>query len=947
MHPLRYLLLVFVLLGVMKTDTSSFAQSSSYAGLDVILLVDQSGSMREGTPRRPTATDPLGILFDATQFAIDWLGNFRAQQALFGTELDINVAVVNFGGAVFSRESDTEIALPLTDLVPTNLENWQDERGGLLNQVSEETFGIDRDLGQTDFISAFEQAFDLLPADSSRFQVIIVLTDGTPCAPLRFIDNNCSTFSDLQNHMRAVNDRVDERFAAPNQQVYVVALDAANDFWGSFAASWEQIAPGRAEQITRADEIGVRFNDILIGAVNRLPIENDSLTRLGDLVELPRPTNIQLPLPADENSLKGYDVPPYQQLMSVTLFKSRNDSELVLFDPNQKRLGVDSPSVSIYDDGNTAIAVWQILNPTPGRWQMGTEFAQGNELLADPNANISVDLLRAIFRLNTPQAAQAMYRPVAVGIQVTDANNQPIEAYSDASYRLEGTVRIIDPNGATQSFDLEQSGEEAGFYGATFTPIESGDYRVEVQASAGSGEDQVTFEDSDEDLRVNSTTIELGGLQQQTEQFVPAEYTLNFRSGGQLVSGIQVNTFEIMVTPPDQPCDSGASPIEQFSNTLGSDESGAYKLTVEYSESGARAVCLNVAIVDEVTGQPHTPDDIPMTYMIEVVPVKPLSLKLTDPVERQPGNEATISLTDRATFPTWLPLFDGVPLNIRPYWAAMPVRFTVQVVEQADVNTPVNLASELSQTTDSISAESLFTLHLTDNHNTDLAATDGVALRPTGDPSIWSATFEALPSGNYTLFIEANAAESVGSDNLVFLPDDRIAIYRLAVNPNYGAWLFQAIVFGSMALVAGSFVLATVIAPTGRRLSRVTGTLAIYCKDGITGKTNIIGAAHELGSYERQRHLLRRHDLVHLRLGDLPVVRPPLTHLSVRLQPGKRSRYEVIYGLQGKKTTIPLEAKRPYRLPWDNDQNEYFIGIDVDAAANIADTAELRKVQSE
>ena len=134
------LLLVFFILSLARPIQ---AQTATFAGLDVIFLVDQSGSMggtafgcNEVACRNPT--DPLGLRFQAVQYATDTLGEYRVGIA---PNVPMRLAVVSFGDSAKVTLDWTQIASPVAD--------WDTQRTQLLNQLSEAVFRGDNPPGES------------------------------------------------------------------------------------------------------------------------------------------------------------------------------------------------------------------------------------------------------------------------------------------------------------------------------------------------------------------------------------------------------------------------------------------------------------------------------------------------------------------------------------------------------------------------------------------------------------------------------------------------------------------------------------------------------------------------------------------------------------------------------------------------------------------------------
>lgn len=135
--------------------------------LDVVFVIDQSGSMTGKTPN-----DPLGQRFNAPRYALDWLANNRLGMC---PDTVHRIGVVSFG-------SDAVIDLPLTRIEPMDQDHWNKIRPGLESQIQE------HDMNATHPILGFLKAKEILDgapplANEFRKRAIVFLTDGQPCVP--------------------------------------------------------------------------------------------------------------------------------------------------------------------------------------------------------------------------------------------------------------------------------------------------------------------------------------------------------------------------------------------------------------------------------------------------------------------------------------------------------------------------------------------------------------------------------------------------------------------------------------------------------------------------------------------------------------------------------------------------------------------------------------------
>ena len=162
--------------------TTSAAQgpSDECIGLDVVFLIDQSGSMK--------TNDPQKIRSNAVDTAIDILGD---NAVYFCPGVQHRIAVLGFGDKPNNAPDVVEYVSPRV-LSPTleTLTAWQDER----DDVIKASIPLTDDLVATDPLSALKSTEAILDqwrdeplGDDVRKRAVIMMTDGPPC----IIDDGC------------------------------------------------------------------------------------------------------------------------------------------------------------------------------------------------------------------------------------------------------------------------------------------------------------------------------------------------------------------------------------------------------------------------------------------------------------------------------------------------------------------------------------------------------------------------------------------------------------------------------------------------------------------------------------------------------------------------------------------------------------------------------------
>jgi hypothetical protein len=450
--PSRWIALVGLLL-LIQLGLPSHAQPLAYDGLDVLFLVDQSGSMGgRAFNHDATPNDPLGLRFEAVQYALRTLAEYRRvvpQQSVF------RMGVVSFG-------DETEVTLPWIIIPQENA-----ALDPLLNQLSGDSFG-GRNLGNTNFVAAYQEAerqFAGLPIDENHLRVIIILTDGAPCAPALFSDRNCTTPSDQNQHMDEVTTLVNRAFPASNYRLFAIAIDNRDEFWDRFSVYWERIVreTGAATRVANSTDVGQTFLEILAQVVEALR-SNASESTTGDVIGRPVDVN-------EQNAV--IDVPPYYQSMRITVFKTQPIASIAITDPLGTTFNEASPQVTV-TGVNGAIETWTIDNPQPGRWRIITTLE--TNLL-----DIYLDLIRVTYDIDVPDTGFVRYVGFPVTLRILDSDGNALPNYADERYRLNVEATLRTPNGVQGQFELAPSGQNE--YTGQLLPEQAGTYALDLLAT--------------------------------------------------------------------------------------------------------------------------------------------------------------------------------------------------------------------------------------------------------------------------------------------------------------------------------------------------------------------------------------------------------------------------------------------------------------------------------
>lgn len=490
--------------------------NTSCYSLDVIFLIDQSGSM--GGDGFSPPNDPTGQRAYGPKWAIDWLTD---------NALDIcpdafhRVAVVNFGDEIQTPFQN------LRDINPSNSEEWSFLRNELKN-------GIELlSLGQTDPERAFEKAIQLLNnaapvGDSPRKRVIIFLTDGMPCVKGEGCNPPSSNVMDFVSYARRMKENVKEKLPfdatllkqenciktardiyAQNQIPEDVINKCLEDFrisedayekstyiytmLLSFGEAWP--AQLKEQYLEMSEQHGGQVVDL---TQNRNDIPSNFLNIMTQLAGVP----------VTRLSCGNFAVNPYVRQARMTFFKLSEDTEVRLSYVDVEGInhevvnGEQASGFTIqehYSEGANERYVFDF--PYPGIWRIESDACQGIEAYYEPiQLNISNGLspvriynptLGEIVPDNAslPEYDQPPYyneqRPYFITFHVSDTEGNALDKVGSDFFDINFDVQVTGADGSVESYDMEwDSGDK--LYKST-DPLKlpsPGKYVISINGSA-------------------------------------------------------------------------------------------------------------------------------------------------------------------------------------------------------------------------------------------------------------------------------------------------------------------------------------------------------------------------------------------------------------------------------------------------------------------------------
>ena len=431
---LRWLSIVLsvalLVLALSISSTTSTAQGSNqYDGVDILFVVDQSGSMGgiryNGDPIWGQGNDEQDLRFFGPDYALRWLSRFHS--TVVNNPPAIRYGLLTFGDS-------RRFLLDWVDL-DTSDPDWENlTQPQLRDDISSDRFG-NVNLGYTDFIGAMRESRQIFedapptPPDQLHLTVVVLLTDGAPCVPTA--DDPFPVCQELPpetavNHLDVVRSIIQQNL--PNTLIYVVALDATDSYFPNLEQDWintvcvntSNCPDVRVTQVRNEPELSSHLNTILSNVVQQVSNVSQS-----QIVGIPPGT---------------FYVPPYTQLVAVNMFKTDDQplGNVNFFDPN------DQLAPNVAPTGfDTPIEEYEIQLPQYGTWRVDTNNLDTNRV---EQLIVSTDIISAGGQLNpAPPTVIDKLVPTDFTVEIVDSA---------------GTALVDDPNAPDLTVEL-------GFYDAT------------------------------------------------------------------------------------------------------------------------------------------------------------------------------------------------------------------------------------------------------------------------------------------------------------------------------------------------------------------------------------------------------------------------------------------------------------------------------------------------
>jgi hypothetical protein len=436
-----------------------------YTGVDVVFLVDQSGSMGGlvyGSADHPVANDPNDLRFSGLEEMVERLVGYRVNY-FRGSQVQFQTAVIYFG-------SQIRQVVPLTLVAPNTSEEWEPQAARIGPVLSPAAFRTN--LGNTDHLSALKAAKGVLQAMEQSWpagrhlQVILMLTDGesyldctlpeqasqngqpTPTPPPQppYCRDGRFQLSVYRNMMR---DFISQELPAPHHLFYVAAINRDLRQLDSF---WKDITGNRAELVDAAT-MWAFFEKMLADLTVNEPRLSAKKTTEGEAKEITEKERVP--------------VRPYLQEITFKIHKPAPQVRVKLL---QNGVSLESLPTTITKDKDKYIESITVRNPRPGFIDIERPQSTGilRIFMISIGANIKCDKVGDV-----PQ-----FIPLRLRCSV-QGQYGPLPPYEEASYQL-AVEAEIHSQAQSQRLSLRPQGQSA--YGSYFVPAQAGDYTFVITA---------------------------------------------------------------------------------------------------------------------------------------------------------------------------------------------------------------------------------------------------------------------------------------------------------------------------------------------------------------------------------------------------------------------------------------------------------------------------------
>jgi len=438
--PVFVLLLFFAFTGAAFLQPAGTLQAQlaagaagSFTGLDVTILVDQSGSMW-GAPGQRCGQQPCATRNDLHNHRIGQTKNviYRLAEHVEDTPFVHRVSVIDFGSDAGVALSNHEIrfdagnpgkALRDTRTVVERVVTHKDGVNGINTNTPR---AMEVALGEYRKMAASQPS-------TGRQRVMLIVTDGSP-------NNPPATHVDLQDAVRRRANTLNLK--GPGEGIWVVGLNDASNYWndgdGKF---WEGVAGQNHALLaeTASSRIFTVVQNIVdgwLGSHSKLVTGNE------------------------------YQCPPYLRRIAFNVNFTTPGSTIRITDTDGKDIPLGSGGATT--NPNT-FARFIVDDPKPGAYQLIKDHSR--------SYTVSVEESSADIKRLSPAGATSQALEARIVFQANTSQGAPISLLS--AWPINASIVITPPNGSPAKTPANFIGD--GKWEAKWKPPGAGIYTVRIE----------------------------------------------------------------------------------------------------------------------------------------------------------------------------------------------------------------------------------------------------------------------------------------------------------------------------------------------------------------------------------------------------------------------------------------------------------------------------------
>jgi hypothetical protein len=409
----------------------------SFTGADVVIAIDQSGSM-EGYSGFP-GTDPNHVRVHASRYFVENLASKSSEGFLQ------RVGVLYFG-------DDARQVFPLTPLQSPESPQVQ----SLCSQINAEA-----SRRYTTFTQAFALAQAMfIQAESigdNRGKTMVLFTDGKPEEPSGL--SEADAFSEIR--------RIYEEELKPlGVEVFVVGIDnPQNPAFSQTMGTWQSIVG--SERVIRIESMSDLISQYfqIIRSIFKVPTQGYLTVDT-----------------AVSGGQAEFQVKPYMQALELHIFPQSEEIRFTIQYPDGKEASPEDPGVRLFDLRDYKQMIFE--EPQPGFWKVRITQGYGKIIVYPNEIPVTLGLVE-------PASRYPLGKPLYVKAKLIRNDGRDIKEHPEAPLRMTAIVKY--PSGRTEDVLLTNPTASIAVASFSLDLNEEGVYMLNLSASGGQ---DVRFQDS-------------------------------------------------------------------------------------------------------------------------------------------------------------------------------------------------------------------------------------------------------------------------------------------------------------------------------------------------------------------------------------------------------------------------------------------------------------------